>query len=174
MQNNKRSRSISLILILLMMFVMFYMFRMSGQNEMKYSELIGKFENQQITEFELNLGSGKMTYREAGMAQSEVGIVTVPDVNLFISDVRDYISAYNEAHPSAHMTYNYVAASNWGVILSSYLPILLLVGLMIFFYYSMNQQGGKIGNIGKARTKQGQEDGRKNTFADVAGADEEK
>ncbi|MEA5051470.1 MAG: ATP-dependent zinc metalloprotease FtsH [Oscillospiraceae bacterium] len=175
MQNNKRSRiGIQAIIILVMMAVMFYMFRMAGQNDMKYSELLGKFENQQIDEFELNLGSGKMTYHEAGAAKNEYQIVTVPDVNLFLEDVRDSIAAYNSAHPTAHMTYNYVAASNWGIVLSTYLPIILLIGVMIFFYYSMNQQGGKIGNIGRARTRQGQEDGRRNTFADVAGADEEK
>lgn len=177
MQNKGRGRGISLILIVGLMLIMFYMLRMTGTKSEAYSAILDKFENQQITQFELNLGSGKMTYTTKGAKEGTYETYTVPDVTIFVYDVEPYIDAYNEAHPTAPLVYNYIAASNWLSILLTLVPTLLLIGFGVYFVVMMNQQnggGGKIGNIGRARTTQGQEDGRKNTFADVAGADEEK
>ena len=57
------------------------------------------------------------------------------------------------------------------------IPTLLLLGVMIFFFVYMMKQtgsGGKIGQFGKSNAKIISTLGKKATFADVAGADEEK
>ncbi len=177
-QNKGRGRGLSIILLIGLMLIMFYMLRTSNVDKQAYSEIIEKFKLQQIVEFELNLGNGKLTYITSSTPEGKYETFSVPDAGLFVNDVEPYIKAYNDAHMGKPMVYNYVAASNWLSILATVLPILLLVGIGIYFVVMMSQQGGagggKIGNIGRARTRNGQEDGRKNTFADVAGADEEK
>ena len=71
------------------------------------------------------------------------------------------------------------SGSQLGTILSI-APTLLLLGGMAFFlfftYRRMNSMGGsdKIMGFGKAKIKNPGQDGRKTTFSDVAGADEEK
>ena len=62
--------------------------------------------------------------------------------------------------------------SIWASILTSVLPLLLLMGLLFFF---LNQQGGggKISQFGKSRAKLNL-DKKKVNFSDVAGADEVK
>src|SRR5665213_4638603 len=57
-------------------------------------------------------------------------------------------------------------------ILFNALPILLLVGLMIFFLTQMQGGGSRVMNFGKSKAKLISKDTPKTTFADVAGADE--
>ena len=58
------------------------------------------------------------------------------------------------------------------------MPLLIAGGLLLFLWFILmgraNGGGNPMNNFGKARTVQGIPDGRKVTFADVAGADEEK
>ena len=57
------------------------------------------------------------------------------------------------------------------------IPTLLLLGAMVFFFiFMMRQTGGagKISQFGKSNAKNHLNAGKKATFADVAGADEEK
>ena len=59
----------------------------------------------------------------------------------------------------------------------SFVPYLILIGLMVVWFALMNRQGGGAGGIAKfsrARTKLGSEEKNKKTFNDVAGCDEEK
>jgi cell division protease FtsH len=58
-------------------------------------------------------------------------------------------------------------------ILSSWLPIVLIIGVWIFFMKQM-QGGNKIMGFGKSRSKMLDEDAKRFTFADVAGIEESK
>jgi cell division protease FtsH len=60
----------------------------------------------------------------------------------------------------------------WLGVLFNFLPIILIVGLMIFLINQMQGGGSRVMQFGKARTKQVTKDSPKVTFADVAGADE--
>jgi len=62
--------------------------------------------------------------------------------------------------------------SIWLAILLNALPILLLVGLMIFMLTQMQGGGSRVMNFGKSKAKLISKDTPKTTFADVAGADE--
>ncbi|WP_394963094.1 ATP-dependent zinc metalloprotease FtsH [Candidatus Allofournierella excrementigallinarum] len=99
----------------------------------------------------------------------------LPYPGMFVNYVQDYIDQYNEANPSSPMVYDYIAARAevpWFDILL----MVMLVGSMVFVFYTMyrGSQGGGIMNVGRAKVKDQTEDKRKTTFADVAGADEEK
>lgn len=103
---------------------------------------------------------------------------TVPNVNLFYNDVSDYIKSYNEEHPNNRMTQDVIrpAETSW---LVSLIPTLLMIALLVAFWVFMMKRmgGGGAGNqmnFGKAKVKQINDEKRRTTFADVAGADEEK
>ncbi len=69
-------------------------------------------------------------------------------------------------------TTNVDPPSPWVTILTSLLPILLLVGVMIFFLNQMQGGSSKIMNFGKAKVKRMTRDQPRVTFKDVAGVDE--
>jgi cell division protease FtsH len=62
--------------------------------------------------------------------------------------------------------------SIWLSLLFQFLPILLLIGVFLFFLNAMQGGGSRVMQFGKAKAKQVSKDQPKVTFADVAGADE--
>ena len=139
-----------------------------------YSEILAMFNDQKVVTFTLDYGTGEMELTVQG--QRDPITYSVPNVDLFMKDVEGAIAAYNEAHPNAPMPYEIKPPTMvpWWY---SMLPSLLLVGgMVIFWYFMMNQAGGggKAMSVGKAKVKMPSEDTQKTTFADVAGADEEK
>ena len=99
----------------------------------------------------------------------------VPYFSIFYEEVQPYVQAYNEAHPDAPMYQDYTPVKSsvpvWDIMM-----MVVMVGSMIFIFYVMfkGNQGGNIMNVGRAKVKDQNDDKRKTTFADVAGADEEK
>ena len=70
-------------------------------------------------------------------------------------------------------------ANDWTNVLINLLPWVLIIGVWIFVMRSMSRgagggAGGGIMNVGKAKVKDEHENKKTATFADVAGADEEK
>src|SRR3954451_18802570 len=75
---------------------------------------------------------------------------------------------------AANVDYTVSVSSN-SVLLSllfNFLPILLVVGLLLFFMNSMQGGGSRVMNFGKSKAKLVSKDTPKTTCADVAGADE--
>ncbi len=62
----------------------------------------------------------------------------------------------------------------WVTLLSSFLPILILVGVWFFIMNQTHGTGSKVMSFGKSRAKMSSGDKVKVTFNDVAGADEAK
>ncbi len=89
--------------------------------------------------------------------------------------VAEIIDEYNAENPDAPMIFDYVAVKTsipWLEIIF-YVVMLGSVGLLFLSMYR-GGAGGSIMNVGRAKVKDQQESPRKATFADVAGADEEK
>ena len=89
--------------------------------------------------------------------------------------IAEFVDEYNELNPDAPMIFDYVAAKTsipWMEIIF-YVVMLGSVGLLFMSMYR-GGAGGGIMNVGRAKVKDQQENQRKATFADVAGADEEK
>ena len=100
----------------------------------------------------------------------------LPYTAYFLEYVQGYIDAYNEANPDAPMVYDMVEITTsipWFEILL----YAFMIGSVVLLFMSMYRGGaggGSIMNVGRAKVKDQQEGQRKATFADVAGADEEK
>ena len=170
---NQNNRGFAVLLLLLVLLSGLYFFRSLNTSETKYSEVVDLYRTQQIETFSLDLSSGQLTYKVRG--QEDAKTYRVPSVDLFILDVRDYVNEYNEAHPDKPMEYTYTASTSIIGVIVEWLPLLLSFLMFVVFYLSMRQQGGggRVANIGRARVGRDDE-GRKATFADVAGCDEEK
>ena len=63
--------------------------------------------------------------------------------------------------------------SQWMSLLISFLPVLLLIGLMVYMM-NRSQGGGNVMQFGKSRAKMQTDSNKKVTFKDVAGVDEVK
>ena len=180
--NKKKLRNLLLYLgipIVVLLIIVFLFNRTPQQETYKYSDILNYFESGQVTSYRLNLGTGEMVLTLNDEKKSTVGYV-VPSVDLFYRNVSDYITEYNDAHPDQKMTQDIIrpAETNW---LLSFLPTLILFGgLIVFWVFMMRRLGNSMGggdkqmNFGKAKIKQMSDEKRKTTFADVAGADEEK
>lgn len=166
----------AVILVLLLAGISYFGIYSPQSKVIKYSEVIGYFEKDQVRDYSLDFGSNQLTMNLVNKTQVSY---KVPDVLLFVKTVQPYVDSYNKGHANAPITYNYIAAREtpWWL---SILPYVLLIGAMVFFwFYMMNQAsggagGGKVMSFGKARVKQVADEKKKTTFADVAGADEEK
>lgn len=181
---NKNNNGKSLLVYLLVSLVIigglvYFLTSMSSNNtSTKYSEIMGYFDKLEVSEFELDLGSGKMKYKLKD--SSEVKSYTVPNVSIFAQEVlggedaENYRKKYNEANPDDPLKYNLIPISDNSFWLNM-IPTLLMLGVMIFFFVFMmkNAGGGKMSSFGKTNAKQAPSS-KKATFADVAGADEEK
>ncbi|MBQ8931221.1 MAG: AAA family ATPase, partial [Ruminiclostridium sp.] len=165
---------IYIAVILLLVIGMVTMLRMStpGTVPKKYSDVISQFDNYNVTEYTLDLGSGALTYKTKDGKQDKY---TVPNVNLFLQDTIEYRKNYNEKNPDTPLIEDFYPISDNSFLLS-FLPYLLMIALMIGFTFVIMRQaggGGKMSQFSKANTRN-QTSGKKVTFKDVAGADEEK
>lgn len=106
---------------------------------------------------------------------SEVLRYKLPYPALFIQDFREAVDAYNAEHPDDKIEYDMSQLKSefpWEVVISLVMTA-GMAGLLIFFMFSQGG-GGKAMSVGRAKVKNLSDDQRKATFADVAGADEEK
>lgn len=160
------------MIIILLTFIWPYLSQ--GNKTAKYSEIISHFDNYEVTNYTLDLGSGELVLKLKG--NDEKTKYTVPNVNIFLEDTEDYRTEYNEKNPDTPLEQDYykVKDNSW---LLTVVPtaILLIMGVMLFFFM-MRQTGGggKYTSFGKANIKNQNHTGKKTTFDDVAGADEEK
>ena len=169
--NSTKNKGMAILVALALLISLLYLYKSANSTGPLYSEIIQLFKEQKVTEFTLNLGSGLLSYKVSG--ETDFKTYKVPSVDLFIYNTEDYIAQYNSMH-STPMKYDYIQSTSWLSVLVNWLPMLISVVMLVMFYVSMSQQGGgRINNISKARV-QSENEGRKVTFNEVAGADEEK
>ena len=140
-----------------------------------YSEIIYMFEDEKVKSYELDLGSSEVTLKMADGSADVVYKVASPAY--FIDSIEPYVEKYNESHPDERMEYNWIQATDnsWLWSLVPYLLMIVAMGALWYFMYRQTSGGGKMNQFGKANlVKTDGKNARKTTFADVAGADEEK
>ncbi|HOA33684.1 MAG TPA: ATP-dependent zinc metalloprotease FtsH [Clostridiales bacterium] len=151
------------------------------QKKTEYYQLVNMFLNDEIAEYSLNLTSGDMKYKTRKEPNIERSY-TVPNVTMFIEDVHKYVVEHNKERPeSEQVKFDYIAGTS-GAWIINLVPILAFCVILLFgiFFVSkrMDQtianESSRALSFGKARVKLGKDDKRKTTFADVAGAEEEK
>ncbi len=142
-----------------------------------HSDIVQMIKNNEISKLNLNLYSGELTYTKRD--DNKDYSYTVADPGIFYEDVNEAISQIN-SNPDKNakkidVEYERGGEGSW---LVSLLPTLLIVVIMIVFWVFMSKKMGSIGNdktmgFGKSKARKDNSK-KKTTFADVAGADEEK
>ena len=177
----KNIKNILLILIIPVVLVgsFFLAAKVADTTEtVKYYEIVELIEANKVSEFKLNLYSGDLSYklRENGNSYR----YTVPDASLFYNDIDEAVDTINRENAGTDkvIKYDYIKGgqSSWLVAM---IPNILLIGVMVLFAFMfmkrMNTTMGADKTMGFGKAKVRKDDGRKKTtFADVAGADEEK
>lgn len=142
-----------------------------------YSEIIEKFKTHQVTKYTLNLGSGDM---QITLKDNSVINYTSPSASLIYMDIKDYVNEYNEQNETK-MVYNITKPTDTSWFVSILLPLIVsavLLGAMGWMFLrklsAISGENNKQFGFGKAKLKDNSKNKKKVTFADVAGADEEK
>ncbi len=179
MKNLKSMLVYILIPVVLFAGVLFLMNMQKKQTEVKYYEIVEMIKDNKVEAYTLNLYSGELSYKVRG--SKTVSKYTVASPDMFYNDVNEYvlkINENNEKDKTKQIKYDYLKGSE-GAWLVNILPtVILVVALMAFYIFMMRRMNATMGNdktfsFGKARFKRA-DDKKKTTFADVAGADEEK
>ena len=102
--------------------------------ELTYSQVVNLFKTDQVTEYNLDLTSGSLTYKTKDKPD-ETQKYSVPSVTYFVDDIRDSVNEYNDENPDNQISYNYTASSSKSWILSLLPTLLLVVIISILSYY---------------------------------------
>ena len=163
------------VLVLLILFaVVTQLFSLGGGDELPYSQVLSYFETGSVRSFTLSAdGALSMKVTEGG--EEKTVATHIGDVDQFHTDLDETIQAQ---HDSGMLeSYDYPPAAqkiDWLTIL----PYLILgLGLVYLIVMFISRSGGGQNSMGKftrANARVGSGNGKIVTFADVAGADEEK
>jgi cell division protease FtsH len=190
LQNKKKSIIIYLAVFAVLVAALYMItqtMKSVGTTNYRYSDVVFLFQDDQVEQFNFDLGNGELNVvlRDGvdfeGARRNQNGDMTftykVPVVSVFLDDISDYVKEYNAEHPNDKIIYDYKYSSDNTGLLIQFIPTILLIGAMVVLFVFMMRQaggGGKISQFGKANMKNPVQHGIKTTFADVAGADEEK
>ena len=144
-----------------------------SQDQIPYSEVLKLFQNQQVKSFVVDDDVITMNLYEPYAGQTTV-TATLADTDRFRAEMDDlFVEQYNSGVLESFHFRAGKSVSAYDLILP-----LLIVGLVLLFVWGFMMgranNNNPLNNFGKARTVLGVPDGKKVTFADVAGADEEK
>ncbi len=181
MSNNwKRALILIVLPVVLMVGLWFGTASVRTADKVKYSQIVEYFYKDEIKSFELDWGSGVLKYT---LRKDDKNYTyTSPSAEVLWRDIHGYVTEHSlgegvEDKNKLDYDYKYSRTSNWVMDL---LPIVLTVGSVIILYIFISRRMGKMmgddrmSSFGKIKTKKPVADKRKTTFADVAGADEEK
>ena len=196
MDNKKKARNLLLYLgIPIMLIVIAAIFLSTRQSEPpKTSTLVQYFTDGKVDSYSINYGSGVV---ELKLKEGEKAIYdkVEPDrkavanavskkegrevVKGQLADIERFLDDIRETSNGKETTYNLIRASDNSLLIDlipTIIVVVIFIGAWIFFMRRMGGGGlgGREMSFGKAKIKNTNDEKRKTTFEDVAGADEEK
>ena len=196
MNNKKKARNLLLYLgIPILLIVIAAIFLSSRQSEPpKTSTLVQYFTDNKVDSYSINYGSGVV---ELKLKKGETAIYEAVDadkkaianatskkddreiVKGQLADITRFLDDIRETENGKTATYNLIRASDNSLLIDlipTIIVVIIFIGAWIFFMRRMGGGGlgGREMSFGKAKIKNTNDEKRKTTFDDVAGADEEK
>ena len=163
-----------MILMLLMLFAVYKLVTATNQVDLKYSEVVSLFRQEKVEAFAIQNDTLRMQLKEEYKGQKELSY-RLYSFAVFYEDLGDTISEQLEKETLKE--FDYLPESQGALLLTSILPILIMgVIFFVVMMILMNRMGGAGGGamkFSRANAKIGKSN-KKVTFADVAGAEEEK
>lgn len=181
MSKNWKSMLVYILIPILLIGAVIYFVNSQTSTQLKYSQVVSMFKNNEISEFSLDLSSGNLVYKTFAKPKEEKNY-SVPNVSYFLDDIRESVDKYNDEHSDKPIVYDYRAGTSNAWIYSMIPSLLMFVVLIALGIYAFRKMSGAMNNetnrtlgFGRIKTKTLVEDEkRKTTFKDVAGCDEEK
>ena len=175
-KNRARGIGFYLLIGVIILAVIFYLTTPAEQKEYTYSEIEELFRQEQVKSFCLEGDELTLNLYSPDSDGNTTIKKTLSNPTWFREDLGDLIE--QQTASGVLTEYDYVkgwTAPWWMSILPYLITIVLFVGV---WYLLMNKAGGGgapgVGKFGKAHTRTGEDNLKKVTFADVAGAEEEK
>ena len=159
-----------------------YLFTESkGKEEITYDDILKYFYNGEVEKFSVNTNDNilKLELKPKDGKEAETVKYELASINIFLNDEGLQAAITEQIMNGTLSEVEYIPMKKTSAWLS-YLPIILLVVFVVVIYIITAKQmtgggAGKINSFGKAKAKTASiSDKNKVTFADVAGADEEK
>ena len=157
-------KNMALWLVITLMMVMLYnIFSQQHLSEsgMNYSQFLSMVNDDRVAEVVIQ--GRELLVTDVNRARYKVYAPPDPELMPLLRQKRVVISAKPEADSPWYMS-----------LLVSWFPMLVLIGVWIFFMRQMQSGGGKAMSFGKSRARLLSDTSEKVTFADVAGIDEAK
>lgn len=181
MSKNWKSILVYILIPILLIGAVIYFVNSQTSTQLKYSQVVSMFKNNEVSEFSLDLSSGNLVYKTFAKPKEEKNY-SVPNVSYFLDDIRESVDKYNDEHSDKPIVYDYKAGTSNTWIYSMIPSLLMFVVLIALGIYAFRKMSGAMNNetnrtlgFGRIKTKTLVEDEkRKTTFKDVAGCDEEK
>ena len=144
-----------------------------GTDTLTYSQIVEMFENEQVKSFTVSGQKIMLQLHNPYLGKTNL-TCRLADVDSFRQEMWDTIQT--QAESGVLESYDFLPQKGFSTY-DLIIP-LLIVGLLLLVFWAilMGRLNGNnaMANFGKARTVLGVPDGKKVTFEDVAGADEEK
>jgi cell division protease FtsH len=152
------------------------MFPSKGE-ELQYSDIVDLFKEEKVESFTTEGNKLILSlYEKQEDGKNKTVTYEMYDFAVFYNDLNDLILEQKEEGILKEYDYTTGWVAPWWMSLLPYLVLTLVC--FGFVYFMMNRAGGGgaagAAKFGKARTRLGSEEKKKVTFADVAGAEEEK
>lgn len=181
MSKNWKSILAYILIPIFLIGAVIYFVNSQTSTQLKYSQVVSMFKNNEVSEFSLDLSSGNLVYKTFAKPKEEKNY-SVPNVSYFLDDIRESVDKYNDEHSDKPIVYDYRAGTSNAWIYSMIPSLLMFVVLIALGIYAFRKMSGAMNNetnrtlgFGRIKTKTLVEDEkRKTTFKDVAGCDEEK
>ena len=161
----KNSMIFLLIVLLLLSLYSWGDSTVSAPEELTYSQFVDKVEAGLVKQVTILGDENVYSLEGEYVAGGTFTTTTFPDVEIsqFLKD-NNVVISYDEVPAPAW----------WMTMLSTLIPMLLIVAVIMFFIQQSQGSGGKVMQFGKSRAKLHSDDRKKVTFNDVAGVDEVK
>ena len=149
------------------------------QNQATYADLRALFEQEQVIYFEAEEDEVALILRELDEnGKNKTAIYPIASFDVFYSDMKDVIDQQWKAGIIEDYDYPQGFVAPWWLSFVPYLAV-ILVFVVLWYFVMVRRNGGGGGannpaRFGKANARTLDATGKKVSFADVAGADEEK
>ena len=148
-----------------------------NRTDLSHTQLIELFQAERVKSFTIQGNLIELQLHGTYDGKDEL-LCSLGDPDYFLEQTEDLRAAQIES--GVLEDYNFLTAEST-TPMDYVMPLLIAGGVLLLLWFMLMSRasaggggGGPMNNFGKARTVVGIPDGRKVTFADVAGADEEK
>lgn len=167
--NKMKGFGLYAIIIILLVITVSVLMQQSSPAATTYAQVVDAFEQEKVTEFVIDGNTLRATLKDQTKLEYDL-----PSVDLFFNDLGETIREQKRNGIIKNYDWTVTEVPWWASIIP-YFVLIVIFGLFYYFMFSKQDGGGRGAmQFGKARIKHAEDEKRRVTFEDVAGADEEK